>query len=66
MKSEEDLRLVFNEINPKNKDLIFSCGTGITASVLALGAEIVGIKTHAVYDGSWTEWGSTEGLPIEK
>jgi thiosulfate/3-mercaptopyruvate sulfurtransferase len=66
MKSEEDLRLVFNEINPKNKDLIFSCGTGITASVLALGAEIAGIKTHAVYDGSWTEWGSTEGLPIEK
>jgi thiosulfate/3-mercaptopyruvate sulfurtransferase len=66
MKSKEDLRLIFNKINPKNKDLIFSCGTGITASVLALGAEIAGIKTHAVYDGSWTEWGSTEGLPIEK
>jgi thiosulfate/3-mercaptopyruvate sulfurtransferase len=65
MKSEEDLRAVFNKINPKNKDFIFSCGSGITASVLALGAEIAGIKNHSVYDGSWTEWGSTAGLPIE-
>jgi thiosulfate/3-mercaptopyruvate sulfurtransferase len=65
MKSEEDLRAVFNKINPKNKDFIFSCGSGITASVLALGAEIAGIKNYSVYDGSWTEWGSTDGLPIE-
>ncbi|SDR91335.1 thiosulfate/3-mercaptopyruvate sulfurtransferase [Polaribacter sp. KT25b] len=66
LKSEEDLKTVFNSLNPKNKDLIFSCGSGITASVLALGAEIAGVKNHAVYDGSWTEWGSTKGLPIEK
>jgi thiosulfate/3-mercaptopyruvate sulfurtransferase len=66
MKSEKDLRSVFNKINPKNKDFIFSCGSGITASVLAFGAEIAGIRNHSVYDGSWTEWGSTEGLPIEK
>lgn len=66
MKSEEDLIRVFNKINPKNKDFIFSCGSGITASVLALGADIAGINNHSVYDGSWTEWGSTEGLPIEK
>lgn len=66
LKSEEDLKSVFNTLNPKNKSLIFSCGSGITASVLALGAEIAGVKNHAVYDGSWTEWGSTEGLPIEK
>tara|TARA_R110001592_G_scaffold266_3_gene1475 strand:- start:4675 stop:5523 length:849 start_codon:yes stop_codon:yes gene_type:complete len=65
MKSEEDLRSVFDKINPKNKDFIFSCGSGITASVLALGAEIAGIKNHSVYDGSWTEWGSTDGLSIE-
>jgi thiosulfate/3-mercaptopyruvate sulfurtransferase len=66
MKSEEDLIRIFNKINPKNKDFIFSCGSGITASVLALGAEIAGKNNHSVYDGSWTEWGSTEGLPIEK
>lgn len=64
-KSEEALKVIFNEINPEKKSFIFSCGTGITASVLALGAEISGSKNYAVYDGSWTEWGSTENLPIE-
>lgn len=65
-KSEMKLKEIFNQINPDKKDFIFSCGTGITASILALGAEISEIKNHAVYDGSWTEWGSTKGLPIEK
>lgn len=42
----------------KNDDIIFSCGSGITACVLALGADIAGYKNISVYDGSWTEWGS--------
>jgi thiosulfate/3-mercaptopyruvate sulfurtransferase len=65
VKSEKELKEIFNTINPKKKEFIFSCGTGITACVLALGAEISGIENYAVYDGSWTEWGSTDGLPIE-
>ncbi len=64
-KSEAALKDIFKKINPEKKPFIFSCGTGITASVLALGAEISGSKNYAVYDGSWTEWGSTENLPIE-
>ena len=66
MKSNEELTSIFREINPENKELIFSCGSGITACILALGAEIIGIKNYAVYDGSWTEWGSRTELPIEK
>jgi thiosulfate/3-mercaptopyruvate sulfurtransferase len=46
--------------------MIFSCGSGITACVLALGAAVVGNKNMSVYDGSWTEWGSLHHLPIEK
>ena len=46
--------------------MIFSCGTGITACVLALGAHVSGYTNISVYDGSWTEWGSLEELPIEK
>ena len=46
--------------------MIFSCGSGITACVLALGAIIADYKNIAVYDGSWTEWGSLAHLPIEK
>ena len=64
-KSKEELKIIFNKINPKENVFIFSCGTGITASVLALGAEISGINNYAVYDGSWTEWGSTNNLTIE-
>tara|TARA_B110000090_G_scaffold160543_1_gene176938 strand:- start:2707 stop:3567 length:861 start_codon:yes stop_codon:yes gene_type:complete len=58
------LETVFLNINPAKKTLIFSCGTGITACILALGAELCGIENYAVYDGSWTEWGSTPHLPI--
>ena len=57
MKPTDELKMIFETKNPENKSLIFSCGSGITASILALGATIAGIKNHSVYDGSWTEWG---------
>ncbi|MCI2228133.1 sulfurtransferase [Polaribacter sp. MSW13] len=65
MKSSKALKAIFDKISKNKKELIFSCGTGITASILALGADLAGIEKVAVYDGSWTEWGSTENLPIE-
>lgn len=65
MKSTAELQAIFKTKNAQNNPMIFSCGSGITASVLALGAEIAGIKNHSVYDGSWTEWGTTANLPIE-
>ncbi|MFK8060917.1 MAG: sulfurtransferase [Polaribacter sp.] len=66
MKTKEDLVSLFNKLSSTEKEFIFSCGTGITASILALSAEIAGIKNYAIYDGSWTEWALTDGLPIEK
>lgn len=65
MKSTDELKMIFETKNPENKPLIFSCGSGITASVLALGATIAGIKNHSVYDGSWTEWGLSD-TPIKQ
>ncbi|MGE4481599.1 3-mercaptopyruvate sulfurtransferase [Acidocella sp.] len=46
--------------------IIASCGSGVTASVLALGAELAGLGPIAVYDGSWSEWGqeSRAELPV--
>ena len=65
MKPSEELEVIFNNLNTNKEQIIFTCGTGITASILALGAELAGIKNYSVYDGSWTEWGSTDNLPIE-
>ena len=64
MKSPKELATIFNEIAAKDTELIFSCGSGITACILALGAEIIGLDNISVYDGSWTEWGSFTELPI--
>ncbi|WP_313376427.1 sulfurtransferase, partial [Chishuiella sp.] len=45
---------------------IFSCGSGVTASILALAANFIGYDKVKVYDGSWSEWGADENLPISK
>lgn len=66
MKSKEELQKVFSILNPHNKKVIFSCGSGITACILALANEIIGNTNYSVYDGSWTEWASTLELPVEK
>ncbi|CAM1368619.1 sulfurtransferase [Tenacibaculum xiamenense] len=65
MKSKEKLEAIFrNRLNEENP-IVFSCGSGITACILALGATIAGYTNLSVYDGSWTEWASTPNLPIE-
>ena len=65
LKPVKELQELFLNLNPKNKAFIFSCGSGITACVLALGATVAGVENLSVYDGSWSEWGSLSHLPIE-
>jgi thiosulfate/3-mercaptopyruvate sulfurtransferase len=48
-----------------DKPLVTTCGSGITASVLAFGAHLLGKKDVALYDGSWSEWGADASTPKE-
>lgn len=47
-----------------DKPIIYTCGSGVTACILALAAERAGLPRGCVYDGSWTEWGSHADNPI--
>tara|TARA_B100001093_G_scaffold17324_1_gene15783 strand:- start:9826 stop:10443 length:618 start_codon:yes stop_codon:yes gene_type:complete len=48
-----------------DKPAITTCGSGVTAAILSLGLNLIGKTDHALYDGSWTEWGQFPTLPIE-
>nr|CBX69778.1 hypothetical protein YEW_GJ27640 [Yersinia enterocolitica W22703] len=47
------------------KPIITSCGSGVTAAVVALGLAAVNAPSVALYDGSWAEWGASDSLPID-
>lgn len=65
LKSKEDLQLIFSTILKENQHLVFSCGSGITASILSLAATIIGYN-NSVYDGSWTEYGTLKSLKMNQ
>ena len=48
-----------------SRPVVTSCGSGLTACVLALGLHLAGHKDVAVYDGSWSEWGREGDTPVD-
>ncbi|MGY6410370.1 MAG: 3-mercaptopyruvate sulfurtransferase [Alkalilacustris sp.] len=67
MKDEAGLRAVFDAAGVDlDKPVISTCGSGVTACVLDLALERLGHRHHAVYDGSWSEWGMYGDLKVAR
>jgi len=62
LKNEEELKKVFEDagvdLSDSNSRIVSTCGTGVTASVIAFALDLLGHKNYAIYDGSWTEYAS--------
>jgi len=67
MKPVAELARIFAEAGVvPGKPVITSCGSGVTAAILSLGLERIGRHDHALYDGSWAEWGMYGDLKVVK
>ena len=65
MKSVPALQKVFADAGADlTKPVITTCGSGVTAAIVNLALERIGKTDHALYDGSWSEWGMYPDLPI--
>ncbi len=62
----ETLRRLFAEAGADGtRPVVTTCGTGVTAAILALGMTLAGLPEGKLYDGSWTEWASHPDTPKE-
>lgn len=66
LKKPQELTALLSELNVSDeKPMVTTCGSGVTASIIALALYCLGYRQVAVYDGSWAEWGSRSDTPIE-
>ena len=67
MKDPADLKSVLQDAGVDlSKPAITTCGSGVTAAIINLALERIGHRHHALYDGSWSEWGMYDDLKVAK
>ncbi|HEY8595190.1 MAG TPA: 3-mercaptopyruvate sulfurtransferase [Devosiaceae bacterium] len=65
LKPSDTLRELFAHVGADGtRQVVTSCGSGVTASLLAFAMHVAGLPDAAVYDGSWTEWGGRPDTPV--
>lgn len=65
LKSSADLQTIFDKAGAEvSQGAVCTCGSGITAAIIALALARLGHWDAAVYDGSWAEWGSRDDTPV--
>ena len=65
LKSDDELRVLLQERGvTEGSSVITTCGSGVTAAVITLALECIGVSSVSLYDGSWTEWGGMPDMPV--
>lgn len=65
LKPPAELRQIFQKAEVDlGRPIVTTCGSGVSAALINLALNELGVQTSALYDGSWAEWGARQDTPI--